>query len=549
MALHVPMSGLSSMLKDGAQHYSGIHEAVLRNIDACKQISKITRSSYGPCGMNKMVINHLEKLFVTNDAATVIKELEVEHPAAKMLVMAMQMQDQEIGDGTNFVLLFSGALLELGEDLIRMGLSPSEVIEGYNVAMRKVLDLLPNLVCDTIKDLTDTKGNVLKALSTAVGNMQYGNSTFFAELVAKACSLVLPENPVNFNVDNVRIAKILGSGVLNSSVVNGLVFKRLVEGDVTKATNAKIAVYSCPFDASNTETKGTVLINTAEELKTFSKGEEALIESQVKAVADTGCSVVVTGGKVGEMALHFLNKYKIMTVRLLSKFDVRRVCRATGATALPKLVPPTADECGHCDYVSVEEIGDTNVVIFRQDKIESRVATIVIRGSTEGLMDDVERLMEDGVNTFKALTRDGRLLPGGGATEIELANTLMKYGETCPGMEQYAIQKFAEAFEVIPRALAENSGFKPNEIVSKLYAAHQKGDKTFGVDVESDDPNIKDVCSSGGSPVYDLFSTRYWGIKLAATTACTVLRVDQIIMAKRAGGPKQRENKNWDDDD
>uniref|UniRef100_H3BL49 T-complex protein 1 subunit theta n=1 Tax=Mus musculus TaxID=10090 RepID=H3BL49_MOUSE len=486
MALHVPKApGFAQMLKDGAKHFSGLEEAVYRNIQACKELAQTTRTAYGPNGMNKMVINRLEKLFVTNDAATILRELEVQHPAAKMIVMASHMQEQEVGDGTNFVLVFAGALLELAEELLRIGLSVSEAIS------------------------------------------------------------IFPDSG-NFNVDNIRVCKILGSGIYSSSVLHGMVFKKETEGDVTSVKDAKIAVYSCPFDGMITETKGTVLIKTAEELMNFSKGEENLMDAQVKAIAGTGANVIVTGGKVADIALHYANKYNIMLVRLNSKWDLRRLCKTVGATALPKLTPPVQEEMGHCDSVYLSEVGDTQVVVFKHEKEDGAISTIVLRGSTDNLMDDIERAVDDGVNTFKVLTRDKRLVPGGGATEIELAKQITSYGETCPGLEQYAIKKFAEAFEAIPRALAENSGVKANEVISKLYSVHQEGNKNVGLDIEAEVPAVKDMLEAS---ILDTYLGKYWAIKLATNAAVTVLRVDQIIMAKPAGGPKPPSGKkDWDDD-
>uniref|UniRef100_A0A8D2GYD5 T-complex protein 1 subunit theta n=1 Tax=Urocitellus parryii TaxID=9999 RepID=A0A8D2GYD5_UROPR len=486
MALHVPKApGFAQMLKEGAKHFSGLEEAVYRNIQACKELAQTTRTAYGPNGMNKMVINHMEKLFVTNDAATILRELEVQHPAAKMIVMASHMQEQEVGDGTNFVLVFAGALLELAEELLRIGLSVSEAMS------------------------------------------------------------IFPDSG-HFNVDNIRVCKILGSGIYSSSVLHGMVFKKETEGDVTSVKDAKIAVYSCPFDGMITETKGTVLIKTAEELMNFSKGEENLMDAQVKAIADTGANVIVTGGKVADMALHYANKYNIMLVRLNSKWDLRRLCKTVGATALPRLTPPVLEEMGHCDNVYLSEVGDTQVVVFKHEKEDGAISTIVLRGSTDNLMDDIERAVDDGVNTFKVLTRDKRLVPGGGATEIELAKQITSYGETCPGLEQYAIKKFAEAFEAIPRALAENSGVKANEVISKLYAVHQEGNKNVGLDIEAEVPAVKDMLEAG---ILDTYLGKYWAIKLATNAAVTVLRVDQIIMAKPAGGPKPPSGKkDWDDD-
>jgi len=326
-----------------------------------------------------------------------------------------------------------------------------------------------------------------------------------------------------------------------------MVFKRLIEGDVTKAEDCKVVVYSCPLDIMQTETKGTVLIKTAKELLDFSSGEESVIETQVKAIADTGVKVIVSGGKVGDLTLHYCNKYNLMVVRLLSKFDLRRLCRAIQATPLPRITAPTASELGHCDFVRVDEIGDTPVIIFKQEREESAVSTIVIRGATDNIMDDVERAVDDGVNTFKALTKDNRFVPGAGATEIELAKQIASYGESCPGLEQYAIQKFAEALECVPRAIAENCGVKATEVVSKLYAAHQDStQKNVGIDITAEGANVTNV---EATKVYDLFTTRFWGMKFATSAANTVLNVDQIIMAKPAGGPKPKpENKDWDED-
>ena len=203
MAMHVPKApGFASMLKEGAKHYAGLEEAVYRNISACMQLSKSTRSAFGPNGMNKMVINHLEKIFVTNDAATMLKELEVEHPAAKMLVFASKMQEQEAGDGTNWVLMFAGALLEHSEQLLKMGLSVPEIVDGFRLAHAKAEEILPQLVCDKVKDIRD-KEEVVKAIRSSIMSKQFGNEDFIANLVAEACISILPVNS-GFNVDNIR---------------------------------------------------------------------------------------------------------------------------------------------------------------------------------------------------------------------------------------------------------------------------------------------------------------------------------------------------------
>jgi len=546
MALHVPRApGFSSMMKDGSKFFSGLEEAVIRNIGACKEFAETVQTCYGPNGMNKMVINHLEKLFVTNDAATIIRELEVEHPAAKLMILASQMQENEIGDATNFVIIFAGALLRVSEELLRMGLKPTEVADGYEIALNKALEILPSLSCYEVTNSRDEE-SVKKAVRTAVMSKQYGNEDFLSDLITKACISILPDKETQFNVDNIRVCKILGSGLYSSQVINGMVFKRHAESNIIKKETCKIAIYTCPVDALQTETKGTVLIKTAEELTSFSRGEESQLEKQIKAIADAGVDVVVAGGKFGDLAMHYVNKYNMMAVRLMSKWDVRRLARATGATALPKMTPPTSEEMGMADTVYVDELGDTEVVVFRVGEKESRVSTIVIRGATDNYMDDIERAVDDGVNVFKGLCKDGKMTAGGGATEIELARQVAQWAETHPGLEQYSINKFAEALEVIPRVLAENSGVKPKEIISKLYAAHSEGNKNMGFDIDGETGDIKDCLESN---VLDLMLAKKWALKYATNAACTILRVDQIIMAKRAGGPKPRDTQGGMDQD
>ncbi|XP_035794616.1 T-complex protein 1 subunit theta-like [Anopheles albimanus] len=545
MALHVPKApGFASMLKEGARAYSGLEEAVYRNINACKEFARSVRSAYGPNGMNKMIINHIEKQFVTSDAGTIMRELDVEHPAAKLMIEASQMQEAEAGDGTNFVVIFCGALLELAEELLRLGVTSSDITEGYEKALAKALEILPTLSCHEIKDYRSLIP-VRNAIRAAVMSKQLGNEDFLADLIAKACISIMPEQ-TTFNVDNIRVCKILGSGLHMSEVVPGMVFKRFVEGEVSSATKAKIALYSCPVDIIQTETKGTVLIKSAEELKTFSQGEENMLEQQIKAIVDTGVNVIVSGGKFGDMALHYMNKYGIMAVRLNSKFDLRRLSKAVNGTVLPRLTPPSTEELGYCDNVYVHELGDTSVTIFKSEAAESRIATIVIRGSTDNYMDDIERVIDDGVNTFKGLTRDGRFLAGGGAVEIELAQQLAEYADTLPGLEQYAVRKFAAALEYFPKALAENSGVNATEIVNQLYLAHKQGKRTEGFDIESELPATIDVTTKN---IFDLYTAKFWALKYAVGAACTILKVDEIIMAKRAGGPKPRAGGPGSDDE
>ncbi|EFJ21647.1 hypothetical protein SELMODRAFT_271229 [Selaginella moellendorffii] len=542
MALMQPSYGIQSMLKDGHRIFSGLEEAVLKNVDACKQLSQITRTSLGPNGMNKMVINHLDKLFVTNDAGTIIGELEVQHPAARLLVLASKAQQEEIGDGANLVVTFAGEILQGAEELIRIGLHPSEIVGGYTKASQKALEIIEQLA-DPGSETMDcrNKEQVVLRMKAAVASKQYGQEDFLCPLIAEACIQVCPRNPENFNVDNVRVAKLLGGGLRDSCVVRGMVLKVEPLGTVKSATKAKIAVFGGGVDTSATETKGTVLIHSAEQLENYAKGEEAKIEELIKSVAESGAKVIVSGGAVGEMAQHFCDRYGLMVIKISSKFELRRFCRTTGSVSLVKLSRPRFDELGYVDNITSEEIGGARVVVVRSESGGNSISTLVIRGSTDSVLDDVERAVDDGVNCYKAMCKDSRTVPGAGATEIELAKQLNDIASKETGLDQYAIRKFAQSFEVVPRTLAENAGLNSTDVISALYAAHAGGNPKIGVDIEQG--------LSAPVETRDLLVTKYWAIKLASRAATTVLKIDQIIMAKPAGGPKKNPGADGGDED
>uniref|UniRef100_A0A7C8ZZY3 CCT-theta n=1 Tax=Opuntia streptacantha TaxID=393608 RepID=A0A7C8ZZY3_OPUST len=544
MGFQLQPYGIQSMLKEGHRHLSGLDEAVLKNVDACKELSDITRTSLGPNGRNKLVINHLDKQFVTNDAVTIVNELEIQHPAAKILVLAGKAQQEEIGDGANLTISFAGELLRGAEELIRMGLHPSEIITGYTKGINKAIEILDELV-EPGSDKMDVrnKDEVIMRMKAAVASKQFGLEDIICSLTADACIQVCPKNPANFNVDNVRVAKLVGGGLHNSSVVQGMVLKNDAVGSIKRVEKAKVVVFAQGVDTSATETKGTVLIHSAEQLENYAKSEEAKVEELIKAVADSGAKVIVSGGAVGDMALHFCERYKLMVLKISSKFELRRFCRTTGAVALLKLSQPNPDDLGYVDSISVEEIGGVTVTVVRNEGGGNSLATVVLRGSTESILDDLERAVDDGVNTYKAMCRDSRIVPGAAATEIELARRLKEVSFKETGLDQYAIAKFAECFEMIPRTLAENAGLDAMEIIASLYSEHSSGNTKVGIDLEAG--ACKDVSTLG---IWDLHITKFFALKYAADAACTVLRVDQIIMAKPAGGPRRDQAAGMDED-
>jgi len=395
--------------------------------------------------------------------------------------------------------------------------------------------MLDGLVCHELKEGSYKKEDLAKCINSVIQSKQYGCEEKLTSMVTDACWFAMPVDPKKFNVDNVRVQKILGGSLRDSEVVHGMVVLRSSETSIHEVEKAKVAVFNTPLEMNQGETKGTILLHNAEELLSYTKGEEEAMEKFVVGLAEAGVNVVVASGSISEVALHFLEKYKMMTLRIMSKFEIKRIAKSVGATCLVKLGKPTPDELGFAETVKVQEISSQRCVVIRRNDDENRYATVVIRGSTNQYLDDIERAIDDGVNTVKSLVKDGRLLPGAGATEIHLAHKIHEFAKQQPGLDQYAVEKFGHAFEVIPRTLAENAGHKAEEIIAKLYAETIKNSKA-GISIE--DGTVKDAVEMG---VLDSIETKSWAIKLSIDAVLTILRVDQIIMSKPAGGPKPRE--------
>lgn len=533
-------AGLGGMLKKGHQSMEG-QGATLRNVEACREISTITRTSLGPNGMNKLVVNHLGKIIVTSDCATIVKTLEVEHPAAKMLQLAAEAQDFECGDGTNLVVSFAGELLAQTEDLFRMGLHPSDVVAGFSKAGDKVIeDFLPPLA-ELVTPMVNgrSKDELVRVVKPVLAAKHLGSEDILAPLVAEAClgTMSSGSGQASFSVDSVRVAKILGGDISQSHVVHGFVALRGLETTLTSAKDAKIVVFGCGIEASATEAKGTVLMKNADDLKNYNKSEEKKMEEIIKGIADSGVKVCVAGGTVSEMALHFIERYGMLCLKIGSKWELRRLCVATGATALVRLGAPTPDEMGYCDHVHQKEVGGRPVTIFSQGdgSKTGKLSTIVLRASTSSVLADLERAIDDGVHAAKTACKDGKLVPGAGATEMELSLKVRAFADTCPGLDQYAIRAFGKALEVVPRTLAENAGLDQGVVIAALGAAHASGKTSAGVDIDA--MGISGASGvSDDTGVLDLYTSKQSALKLAIDAALTVLRVDQIIMSKRAGG-------------
>ena len=528
-------AGLSGMLKDGHEHYFDDSEngaVVARNITAACELSRMLSSSMGPQGRCKLVVNHLEKIIVTSDCASILKEIMVEHPAAKMLELAVEQQELECGDGTNLCLTFAGTLLTNTLDLMKtMGWKhATDILEGYYLASQKLQELLPAMVCEEIAHPAKDPEALKKVLKPVLASKQHGTEETLANLIAEACTIVLKEGEV-LQPENVRTVKILGGSLSQSACVSGFVAQRGVETVLTSAKNAKICVFASGIEASGTEAKGTVLMKNAEDLKNYNKTEEKKMEEIIEGIAASGVKVCVTGGNISDMALHFLDKFELVALKVSSKWELRRLCQATGATALVRLGAPTPEEIG---TASVEQkvVGGRTVTVFEQE--ESKLATLVLRASTSSVLADLERAVEDGVHAVQTACKDGRLVYGGGAAEMYASVQLATFADQHPGLEQYAIRAFSKSLECVSKTLATNAGWDALQVVADQRAAIASGASDTGVDIE----NSKGTTSMKEAQVYDLLACKISAFRLAVEAATTVLKVDQIIMSKQAGGPK-----------
>ncbi len=373
-----------------------------------------------------------------------------------------------MGDNTNFVITYAAELLNQAAELIKNGLHPSEILVGYEKGWKKCLSLIEDAPRFKVSDVKNIE-EITKIIRPVIGSkLLHGHDSILAPMIAEACISVVPAKVENFNVDNIRVAKILGGSLVDSQVIHGLVVVRNCETATNKAENCKIAVYNCPLETQGAETKDTVLFKTADELINYNRSEEDFMEKLIKEIVDAGVKVVIAGGTVSDMALHYFERYKIMVFRVMSKFELRRIAKAVAATPLVRLGAPTKEEIGFADKCFVDEISSMRCIVIVRESDENKLATLVIRGSTMNFLENIERVIEDGVNVYRNTCKDPNFVPGAGAIEMFLSNGIKNFGKTVTSLDQYAIKKFGEAFEVVPRTLAENSGLNVNEVLANL---------------------------------------------------------------------------------
>ncbi len=516
------------ILKEGTTQTRG-REAQRNNIMAAKVIAEILRTSLGPRGMDKMLISSFGDATITNDGATILKEMDVQHPAAKMMVEVAKATDQEVGDGTTSVVILAGALLERAENLISKNVHPTVIVDGYNKASEKALE-----ICDKIAIKVDPmdKAMLKKVAMTAMASKLVSeNRDFLADLAVEAVLQVAQKTDEGYKVevDDIKIEKKAGASLIDTKLIRGIALdKEVVHPGMPKLIrNAKIALLDCPLEIEKTEIDAKIHIETPEQMKAFLDEENRMLKEMVDKIASTGANVVICQKGIDDMAQHFLAKAGILAVRRVKQSDMEKLAKATGGRVITNLEMLSSADLGEAELVEERKLGEDKWTFIEGCK-NPRSITILIRGGTERVVDEAERSVKDAIHVVRDVVRKPKIVAGGGATEVELALQLRNWAQSLSGREQLAALEFADALEIIPITLAENAGLDPIDIQVELRAKHEKGEKWVGVDVF--EGKVKDMAKLD---IYEPLDVKEQIIKSATEAASMVLRIDDIIAASR----------------
>jgi thermosome len=530
-----PRTGVPIMiLKEGSQRTTGV-DARRSNIQAAKVIAEILATSLGPRGMDKMLIDAFGDVTITGDGATILKEMEVQHPAAKLLIEVAKAQDAEVGDGTTTVVVLAGKLLELGEELLEEGIHPTIVIEGY----KKAADYALKVAEEIAKPIELTKEQLLKVVSNALSSKVVAETRdYLANLVVEAAfqAVETRDGKPYLDLDWIKIEKKKGKSIYETQLVRGIVLDKEVvhPGMPKRVTNAKIAVLDAPLEIEKPEWTTKISVTSPDQIKAFLDQEAQILKSYVDHLASIGANVVITQKGIDEVAQHFLAKKGIMAVRRVKRSDIEKLARATGAKIITSIKDARPEDLGTAGLVEERKVGEEKMV-FVEDIPNPRAVTILVRGGSDRILDEVERSLQDGLHVARDLFREPKIVPGGGAFEIEVARRVREFARKLSGKEQLAALKFADALEYIPTILALTAGLDPVDAIAELRRRHDNGELTAGVDVLGG--KIADMAALN---IWDPLLVKKQVIKSAVEAAIMILRIDDIIAA---GAPKKEEKK------
>jgi thermosome len=521
------------ILKEDTQRTRG-GTAQRNNILAATVVAEAVKSTLGPRGMDKMLVDQFGDVTITNDGATILSEIDVQHPAAKIMVQVAKTQDDEAGDGTTTSVMLSGALLGYAGKLLDKGIHASVIIKGYALAEKEAQKALQEL--GQPLDITD-KATLLKIAKTTMGSKAIaGSKESFAEIIVKAIQQILTEENGKrvADIDLVKIVKKEGKGLDETEFISGVVIDKEVAhpGMPKIVKGAKIALIDSPLEIEKTEFDAKISITSPDQVSAFLAQEETMYKKMVDKIAEAGANVVFTQKGIDDTVQYFLAEAGIMAVRRNKKSDMEKLAKATGARIVTNLEGISSTELGSAGLVEEGKVGDESMVYVRECK-DPKSVTIILRGGTEHIVNESERAVHDALCVIRNAVEDGRFVPGGGAIEMELAQRLKKYADTLKGREQIAVRDYARALEVVPTALAVNAGHDPIDTLSALRAKHETdGNLWFGVDIFSGKP--VDVRKAG---VFETERVKIQILKSATEAANMILRIDDIIAAKKGAGP------------
>ncbi|MBP1913030.1 thermosome subunit beta [Thermococcus stetteri] len=515
------------ILPEGTQRYVG-RDAQRLNILAARIIAETVRTTLGPKGMDKMLVDSLGDIVVTNDGATILDKIDLQHPAAKMMVEVAKTQDKEAGDGTTTAVVIAGELLRKAEELLDQNIHPSIIIKGYALAAEKAQEILEEIA---IKVDPDDEETLLKIAATSItGKNAESHKTLLAKLAVEAVKQVAEKKDGKYlvDLDNIKFEKKVGEGVEESELVRGVVIdKEVVHPRMPKRIeNAKIALINEALEVKKTETDAKINITSPDQLMSFLEQEEKMLKDMVDHIAQTGANVVFVQKGIDDLAQHYLAKYGIMAVRRVKKSDMEKLAKATGAKIVTNVKDLTPEDLGYAEVVEERKLAGENMIFVEGCK-NPKAVTILIRGGTEHVIDEVERALEDAVKVVKDVMEDGAILPAGGAPEIELAIKLDEYAKQVGGKEALAVEAFAEALKIIPKTLAENAGLDTVEMLVKVISEHKNRGLGIGIDVFEGKP--ADMLEKG---IIEPLRVKKQAIKSASEAAIMILRIDDVIAAK-----------------
>ena len=515
------------ILPEKVQRYLG-RDAQRMNIMAARVIAQAVRTTLGPRGMDKMLVDSLGDVTITNDGVTILEEMDVEHPAAKMMVEISKAQEDEVGDGTTTAVVLAGELLKGAEELLDQDIHATVIASGYRKAAEKANEILNKIATDVSRGEDKVLKDIAVTAMSSKGSEVRGLK--LAELCVKAVKQIVEElnGKLEADIDNIKIEKKSGGGSADSQLIQGLVIDKEVvhPGMPKRVEKAKIALLNLALEVKETETSAKINITDPEQLRSFLDEERHMLQEMVDQVKKTGANVVLCQKGIDDLAQHYLAKVGIMAARRVKESDLEKLARATGGKIVTNIKDLTEKDLGFAAQVEERKIAGEEMIFIEGCK-DPKAVSLLVRGGTEHVVDEAERAVHDAISVISVAIEDGKIVAGGGAPEIETAKGLREYAGTVSGREALAINAFADAIEVIPRTLTENAGLDPIDILVQLRAAHEKKDgKDIGIDVISG--KVTNTFKLG---IVEPLRIKTHAIKSASEVTEMIMRIDDVIAA------------------